>query len=991
MLGTGSPRTTSTGNESSYTWEIDEITINLSEIVIDQGEFNLELSRIKTNGVGGLGIEQTAGALKMNLREREDVYVVYDKEICGIAEIDNTRIQNQINRLIMVPKFIVFPYAINDQHQVSVVINMEEKKLIVTDSLGVNRRNNNNIKDLARQLGIENIIDGVSNYNKQKNNWECGVHTFFNTLDVVNNKRIRGKETLELKNNIKVILEYSMRYRWVEEKLQAKREENRLEKTRLLEALESLRDNEGNFRSPNPEDDLKVLADVLQMELWGNLDRREPTSHSGRNLTQEERVRERKIEELIEQYEKECPEDVLGIIVLNVLKRGGEYEEVIKYHRNVITLGDMDYTDMKECKTEASKLNNLGRVFYVLGKYNKALEYYKKTISIWEGTYGNKHPDITTSYNGIGNVLFAQGKYEVALQYYNKVLNIRKIVYGIEHHKVADLYNNIGGILASQGNFSDALIYHNKALDIRQKVYGNEHRVVAQSYNNIGGVLTSQGKFNDALEYYDKALNIHEKVYGSEHPAVASSYNSIGKVFYEQGKHDLALNYYNKALDSKKKIYGKEHYFFVTSYEAIAGILYAKGRFDEALKICRKVLTIRKKVLGDDHPEVAKSYGNIGIILYAQCKYGLALDHYNQALVVYKKAFGNEHHKVADLYNNIGAVLEDQNQYNESLKYYNKALVIVKKIYGEEHCKTADLYSNIGVLLKAQANYNMALEYYNKALIIYEKVFGDEHHNVALFYKNIGDVLKEQSRYGEALSYYNKVLDIRKKVYGENHYKVAHSYTNIGMLLMEQNEYGEALEHINKAYIIMEKLYGINHDNTQRLLEMQSRLCRIGSNEGGRKETISNDQEVNTSSLAHKELMKKFQKELKVSWDDVYTGTAVEQAVLGMAGISTKQDGAQYRPSITNGVITTTFWLKFSSSNELGKFMSYYNQNFPGLLKNENLEYQSGQLSEIIMETRVLHNEVARSLGDYLLRTRAQEMHVPPTNLRTESSGCYLS
>ncbi|MBA8667615.1 tetratricopeptide repeat protein [Holosporaceae bacterium 'Namur'] len=892
----GSSSSSSSG--SNNFWEIEGITINLDHISINQEEFDTELRRIKTNGVGGLGIEQTAGALKMRLKDRGDVYVVYDKEICGVAEFDNIRIANQINRLVLAQKYVVFPYAINEEHQVSVVINMEEKKLVITDSLGINRTNNNNIKDLARKLKVERIIDGTSNYNIQRNNWECGVHTFFNTMDILNNQTSISKTNLELDNNLKTVLEYSFKYKWIEEKLQLRREENRAEKTRLLEAIESLRDSEGHFRNSNPEDDLKILADVLQMEIWGNLDRSEPTSSPGRSLTQEEMIRERKIEELIAQYEKNYHEDVLGIIILNVLKRGGQYNEVIKYHRSVLESESRGYDDSKKLRTQASKLNNLGLIFLNLGKYKQSLDCFNQALTYHTNT--NEHPEVAIIYHNIGTVLGEQYQYDEALKYHRKSLAIREKIYGKEHLEIASSYNAIGTIAEQHDEIYDkALSYYAKALIIREKFLGKDHHETATIYSNIGCVLGGKSEYDQALNYHKRALAIRKNTFGKEHSEIANSYRNIGLEFKGKCNHNQALIYFRKALSINQKIYGEEH------------------------------------------PDVEELYDYIGSVLYDQNHYDEALIHYEKALLINQKIFGNINPFIVLLYNSIGMSLYRQNQYDEALKNFYIAISITEKIYTKEHPDIALLFNNIGM---------------------------------ALYMKGINN--------NEVLDYHKKALNIRKKVFGENHPDVKISYNKIVMVLHAQNRHEEALEYENKVNTITES--NNNLDNI-RVIEEQEAREEVAATKTIQKSNSNN-------SLTHTELMKKFQKELRVSWGEVYIGIAVEQALVGMAGINTIQTGAQYRTSATNGVNTTRFQLRFENRQELRECINFYNREFPGLLINESLEFQAGSFTTINMDTRILHNNVAKELGEHAARERGQATSsIRATNSRSEQSGCYLS
>ncbi len=53
----------------------------------------------------------------------------------------------------------------------------------------------------------------------------------------------------------------------------------------------------------------------------------------------------------------------------------------------------------------ASSLNNLGSAYNRKGDYNKAIEYYKKSLGIREKILGNEHPDVFYNFKFILNCL----------------------------------------------------------------------------------------------------------------------------------------------------------------------------------------------------------------------------------------------------------------------------------------------------------------------------------------------------------------------------------------------------------------------------------------------------------------------------------------------------------------------------------------------------------------------------------------------------------
>ena len=241
-------------------------------------------------------------------------------------------------------------------------------------------------------------------------------------------------------------------------------------------------------------------------------------------------------------------------------------------------------------------LLRLGKMEGKLGNAQEALNRAEKALVQAKKVHDEEHPDVAKGYNNIkaaldvaigynniGSALGDRGKYDEAITYYQKALTIQIKVMGEENPLAALSYHNIGATLNSQGKYFEALLYLKKALAIRIEVLSEEDPDMAQSYNNIGFALNSQGKRDEALAYYQKALQIKLKVLGKGHPDVANSYNNIGATLNSQGKYSEALDYLKKALTIRIKVLGEGHPDMAQSYNNIGFALKAQGKHDEAL------------------------------------------------------------------------------------------------------------------------------------------------------------------------------------------------------------------------------------------------------------------------------------------------------------------------------------------------------------------------------------------------------------------------
>ncbi len=161
--------------------------------------------------------------------------------------------------------------------------------------------------------------------------------------------------------------------------------------------------------------------------------------------------------------------------------------------------------------SRARLCNNLGNVYINQGNYDKALEYYRKTLAIWEKLLRPNHPRVSWPLYNIGNVFHVQGKYEKALEYHLKALEIFQTAVGPEHPGIGESLYSIATVFRSKGEYDKALEYFCKAQTIWEKALGTEHPYFASLLSNIGNVFIDQGKFMKALDPLERVVSLCEK------------------------------------------------------------------------------------------------------------------------------------------------------------------------------------------------------------------------------------------------------------------------------------------------------------------------------------------------------------------------------------------------------------------------------------------------------------------------------------------------
>lgn len=152
-----------------------------------------------------------------------------------------------------------------------------------------------------------------------------------------------------------------------------------------------------------------------------------------------------------------------------------EYEEQRRFCLEKIERLTEAEIILKEDSASSNTYSNIARIFYEMGVYKRALNYYQNALTINEKVLGLEHPDTATSYNNIAGVYKNMGDYDTALEFYQKALAITEKVLGLEHPSTAITYYNISVVYLESKNYTIALTYLQKAYSIFKEKLGKNH------------------------------------------------------------------------------------------------------------------------------------------------------------------------------------------------------------------------------------------------------------------------------------------------------------------------------------------------------------------------------------------------------------------------------------------------------------------------------------------------------------------------------------
>jgi adenylate cyclase len=269
-------------------------------------------------------------------------------------------------------------------------------------------------------------------------------------------------------------------------------------------------------------------------------------------------------------------------------------------------------------KAQALGYNTQGVSCWLKSNYPKALDYYQRSLKIYE-EIGDKK-GIANSLNNIGMIYKAQSKYPKALNYYQRSLKIAEEIG--DKKGIASALISIGNIYNAQSNYPKALDYYQRSLKIYEEI-GNKQGI-SSALNNIGVIYRTQNNYPKALDYYQRSLKIYEET--GNKPGISSSLNNIGTIYRAQSNYPKALDYYQRSLKTYEEIGNKRGES--SALINIGNIYKAQSNYQGAIIQCQKSLDLSEEIGS------IKSQKDACSCLYDAHK---AMGHGNEALVYLEK------------------------------------------------------------------------------------------------------------------------------------------------------------------------------------------------------------------------------------------------------------------------------------------------------------------------------------------------------------------
>lgn len=319
----------------------------------------------------------------------------------------------------------------------------------------------------------------------------------------------------------------------------------------------------------------------------------------------------------------------------------------------------------------------------LLGDYRKALEWYEIIGNFYE-SFGNITLERVNFYNDYGVLLIELGEYERALDYFLKSVYDWQSLDIKEDLTIANVYTNLAKAYAMCGQYENAISTGEKGVSIWQSLYGESSIYVAKAYGNLASVYEDMQMADIQIEYLEQALAMAIDAVGRNHEVTAEVNNMIGNYYIHYDEVQSAVRYYEEALDIRKNLLGKNNLVTASVYQNLAECYIDIGKYEEGVENAQEAVGICEALYGRDnintahaYMTLARAYESMGNVEDAKKFVEIALD-----ISARHKSVANI--MTAQIYQTAGDIYLHQNCLESASAFYRKAWLIYQQLFLNE-------------------------------------------------------------------------------------------------------------------------------------------------------------------------------------------------------------------------------------------------------------------------------------------------------------------
>ena len=243
----------------------------------------------------------------------------------------------------------------------------------------------------------------------------------------------------------------------------------------------------------------------------------------------------------------------------------------------------------------AESLRHLGKYYYKLDQYEKAIKYYEDSINLIKSIKGIGHPDYLSGLLGLLRCHRSNGDYSKAILFAEDYTLGIKNVYGDNSNKYAIALDELASCYEHIGDLKKYSIYQARALNLKENNKDEKPIEYAITLANTAMSLYENDKITEAIKTNQRAIKILRQngIQDLSIPLINNIEFKVAKGLYKESLKDISEII--ETINKNSFSYAQLLYFK-------AYCLQSLENFEESIKINNENLKLIENLLGNSHP-----------------------------------------------------------------------------------------------------------------------------------------------------------------------------------------------------------------------------------------------------------------------------------------------------------------------------------------------------------------------------------------------------
>ena len=266
---------------------------------------------------------------------------------------------------------------------------------------------------------------------------------------------------------------------------------------------------------------------------------------------------------------------------------GGNYPEAMNYFRKALNM----YELLDNIEGQSNIYGLFSWVFEQQGNLIESVHYNREALRICEeigDTYG-----MAIYLSNLGNTHLSMDQYDKALEYYQR--SIPMMEKRNDFINVGNTYMSIGYAYMLKGELEDAIVNTARALQTGEQI--QDKYIIGKSHHRMGEILESQQQWAKALEHYVLSARSFEA--NNSKQMLAESLAKVGSMHTRLSQLPLADEAFERAAKILREIDSEAAR--MRYYGGLEALDSARGRWRDAYRHHKAYILLRDKIHNDEN------------------------------------------------------------------------------------------------------------------------------------------------------------------------------------------------------------------------------------------------------------------------------------------------------------------------------------------------------------------------------------------------------